>query len=107
MLLQGTLATIKHSYEKVRLIAGLSKGDNSLFVPMVIIMSNGNSEMKGRLILGHKFSISERVVSGQVCVNVAHSVYLAFHFGQWLPQTDWRCSLCLQGEERAWQEVGS
>lgn len=107
MLLQGTLATIKHSYEKVRLIAGLIKGNNSLFVPMVIIMSNGNSEMKDRLILGHKFTISERVVSGQVCVNMAHSVYMAFHFSQWLPQAKWRCSFCRQGEERTWQEAGS
>lgn len=111
MLLQGTLATIKHSYEKVILIAGLSKGDNSLFVPVVIIMSSGNSEMKDGLTLGHKFTISVRVVSGQVCVNMAHSVYLAFQqgqaFGQWLPQANWRCRSCLRGEERTWQRVNS
>lgn len=99
MLLQGTLAKIKHSYEKIRLIAGLSKGDNSLFVPVVIIMSNGNSEMKDRLILGHKFTISVRFVSGQVCVNMTHSTYLAFQqgqpVGQWLPEANWRCSFCL------------
>lgn len=93
MLLQGTLATIKHSYEKVRLIAGLSKGVNSLFMPMVIIMSSGNSEIKDRLILRHKLTISVRFVSGQVCVNVTHSAYLAFQqgqpVGQWLPQADW------------------
>lgn len=57
MLLQGTLATIKRSYEKVKVVAGLSKGDNSLFMLMVIIMCNGNSEIKDRLILRHEFTI--------------------------------------------------
>lgn len=93
MLLQGTLATIKHSHEKVRLVAGLSKGDNSLFMPMIIITSNGNTEMKDRLILRHKFTVSMRFVCGQVCVNVTHSAYLAFQqgqpVGQWLPQANW------------------
>lgn len=111
MLLQGALATIKHSWEKVRLIAGLSKGDNSLFVPMVIIRSSGNSEMKDRLILRHKLTISVRFVPGQVCVDVTHSTYLAFQqgqpIGQWLPQANWGCNSCVQGEERTWQKVNS
>lgn len=66
MLLQGTLATIKHSYEKLRLIAGSSKGSNSLFMLAVIIMCNGNSEIKDRLILQHVFTISVRFISGPV-----------------------------------------
>lgn len=111
MLQQGALATIKHSWEKVRLIAGLSKGDNSLFVPMVIIRSSGNSEMKDRLILRHKLTISVRFVPGQVCVDVTHSTYLAFQqgqpIGQWLPQANWGCNSCVQGEERTWQKVNS
>lgn len=66
MLLQGTLATIKRSYEKVKLVAGSNKGNNSLFVPMVIIICNGNSEIKDRLILRHEFTISVRFISGPV-----------------------------------------
>lgn len=107
MLLQGILATIKHSYEKVRLIAVFSKGDNLLFLPMVIIMSHENSAMKDTLILRHKFTISVGFVSGQVCVSMTHSSYLALQqgqpVGQRLPEANWGCSFCVQGEERAWQ----
>lgn len=84
-----------------------ARGITLLFVPVVIIMRNGNSEMKDRLILGHKFTISMRFASGQVCVNMTHSTYLAFQqgqpVGQWLPEANRGCSFCLQGEERTWK----
>lgn len=90
MLLQETLATIKSRHEKVRLIAGLSKGDNSLFMPTVI-MSNGNTEFQDRLIPRHKFTISVRFVSGPIPAMFVFTRYTL------LTQSSCKASLLVNG----------
>lgn len=115
MLLQGTLATIKRSYEKVKLVAGSNKGNNSLFVPMVIIICNGNSEIKDRLILRHEFTISVRFISGPVPARFVLRWYTLLTQSSCkanLLVNGWHrlirnCSFCLQGEEWTWQQINS